>query len=266
MRDPLVNLFALSWLDRHGPLGASHPDDHVVMLAEGPVSPTGAPSLIGACLLLGQRMALPVGPAATGRAFGQKLRVRGIELDHIVGPRTAVTSLWSSYGGGRKPRLDQLQRYLMLDRKRAAHEGSSRVRKASFADLDLLVPAARAMYQEETLVDPCRDGPTAFRKTQERRVREGRTYVWTQGRFLLFKADISCWVPGCGAQLAGVYTPPFQRRRGIARKALKDICHEILGEVPAITLYVNQDNLAALRLYERLGFRDHTQWQTIFVS
>jgi len=56
------------------------------------------------------------------------------------------------------------------------------------------------------------------------------------------------------AQLQGIWTPPEARRRGYATRALGAVCRELLAEYPTLTLYVNDFNRTAIKLYERLGF------------
>ena len=45
-----------------------------------------------------------------------------------------------------------------------------------------------------------------------------------------------------------------------------DLCAKLFELYPQVTLYVNDTNLPALRLYKNLGFRHHCAYRTIFVT
>ena len=260
-RDEAANLFVLAWLDRHGLAPNGGGATYTFYLAQT----HRRHEILGVCLLVAERMALPVGPATAGRGFGTCLRRMGIELDHVVGARAPVRALWSTYGARRTPRLDRPQCFMVLEPPHLTPRAASPVRLAVPADLDALVPVARAMYREEALVDPCIAEPEAFRRLQQQRVERGQTYVWIESGQLIFKADISSFTTRVGAQIAGVYTLPARRGHHVASRGLRDICGRLLTQVPRVTLYVNEDNAAARRVYTRLGFRDHVDWHSIFI-
>lgn len=260
-QDPGANLFILSWLEVHGitpHIGASFE----VLLAEE------RDRLVGLCLVLGWRTAMPVclEPEAAA-AFGHALHQRGVSLEHVVGHRQAVGELWEAYRNHRRARLERPQHFYVLQPEDFLPPGEpSAVRPARLLDLDVLVDASAQMYREETLSDPYAEDPEGFRRMHRRRILQDTCFVWRDdlGR-ALFKADVSC-ASSYGAQIAGVFTDPERRGLGIARRAMGDICRMLLSRYPLVTLYVNADNLAAIRLYERLGFRPHCPYQTIFVT
>lgn len=55
-------------------------------------------------------------------------------------------------------------------------------------------------------------------------------------------------------QLQGIWMPPQWRGRGLATAALWGVCDRLLTQTPAVSLYVNDFNKPALRLYGRVGF------------
>jgi predicted GNAT family acetyltransferase len=57
--------------------------------------------------------------------------------------------------------------------------------------------------------------------------------------------------------------PPKLRGRGLATAALYGICDELLNDVPSLSLYVNGFNEPALRLYDRVGFQQRGEFQTL---
>jgi GNAT superfamily N-acetyltransferase len=56
------------------------------------------------------------------------------------------------------------------------------------------------------------------------------------------------------ATLGNITTHPDHRNRGYARIVTRALCHDLLNEVEYIGLNVKADNLAAIRLYQTLGF------------
>lgn len=261
-QDPYANLFVLSWVENHGVRPATSGSSFRVLLAERDEE------LIGACLLLARRTAMPVTdwPEA-GHLFGQRLAGMGLALNHIVGPDLATTALWEGYKRDRSPRLSREQRTYVLWPERFEDPGAVvPTRLACLDDLDVLVEASAAMYREETLSDPFGENPELFRRMHRHRILQRTCHLWRadDGGFI-FKTDLSC-VGRAGAQLAGVYTAPDWRGLGIGRRALGHLCRELLTQHPYLTLYVNTCNTPAIRLYERLGFVPHVLYRTIFVT
>ena len=58
------------------------------------------------------------------------------------------------------------------------------------------------------------------------------------------------------AAVYGVYVSPEIRGRGIAERLIDRLLHELrsIGQIEKVTLMVNTEALAAIRLYEKLGF------------
>jgi predicted GNAT family acetyltransferase len=55
-------------------------------------------------------------------------------------------------------------------------------------------------------------------------------------------------------QVGGVFTPPELRGRGYATRGLVEISRRLLRAHPAVSLYTDEANRMARRIYERLGF------------
>ena len=64
--------------------------------------------------------------------------------------------------------------------------------------------------------------------------------------------------PGAGIGCVGnVFTQEAHRRQGYGAIAASAVVAELSGLVPTVVLNVRQDNLTAIRLYERLGFQPY---------
>ncbi|MFC4149723.1 GNAT family N-acetyltransferase [Micromonospora mangrovi] len=75
------------------------------------------------------------------------------------------------------------------------------------------------------------------------------------GDELVAVAGVHVWSPTWRvAALGNVTTHPRMRGRGLAGAAVAALCVRLRDTVDHVTLNVRADNLAAVRLYERLGF------------
>lgn len=128
------------------------------------------------------------------------------------------------------------------------------LRPADVTELSPVVAADRSMVMEELGFDPFIRDLESYRRGWLRRVREGRCWVLTSvGGEVVFKVDQSA-ASADVVQLAGIWTAPVWRRRGLARTGVAEMCHELLSGVPLVTLYVHRFNEPAIGLYETLGF------------
>jgi hypothetical protein len=59
---------------------------------------------------------------------------------------------------------------------------------------------------------------------------------------------------------------PDLRGRGIATSALAAVCQHALALAPTVSLYVNDFNTTALRLYARLGMRQVATLATVLLA
>lgn len=181
----------------------------------------------------------------------------------LVGPRQSVLALREALLPARQPRdVRDPQPLLVLTRDVELPDTPSPVRLANRTDIEGLTIAAAAMHREE-MGDPLPLDPGAWQARMTSLVDLGWCWVWTERDTVIFKAELSAWTPEA-VQIQGVYTHPGQRRRGIATAALSAMCRAVLRQVPVCSLYVNDTNTSALRLYERLGFCRAGDFATVF--
>jgi uncharacterized protein len=269
-RDIPTNLFTLSWLENYGVVSA-RPDLFHFRALLSPQRSIAATSLV----ITDRLVLLDAIDPADAVAMGRWYRDVGIGFQHVVSADALVSSFWTGYtyaDGRTKPpaaRLVSPQQLYILPRgeRDAAHEPVSSLRLARPEELDALFLASAQMHREETGEDPLAQHPETFRSHVRHRIQTQRAWVWfDQHRRLIFKVDISAQ-SRYGVQLSGVWTAPFARNQGIARRALTDLCVELFRRGwPRITLYVNAENAPARRVYERIGFVYHADYKTIFVT
>ncbi|MEV5764285.1 GNAT family N-acetyltransferase [Micromonospora sp. NPDC052213] len=175
----------------------------------------------------------------------------------IVGRADAVLGLWDRLSGVWGPARDvRPNQPLLATDALPALRADPEVRLVRGGEVDRLFPAAVAMYTEEVGVSPLADdGGRGYRRRVTELVRAGRAYARFVDGQVVFKAELAV-VTRRTAQVQGVWVAPEWRGRGIATAAMAAVVRDALLRVaPTVSLYVNDFNLPARRVYERCGFR-----------
>jgi uncharacterized protein len=132
------------------------------------------------------------------------------------------------------------------------------VRPVRKAEMDLVLPAAVAMFTEEVGVSPraAADGGLTYQARVAETVGVGRCFARIEDGRVVFKAEIGAVTPRV-CQLQGVWTAPDRRGQGLATAGLAAVIRYALAETsPVVSLYVNDFNAPALTVYRRLGFTE----------
>ncbi|WP_168583633.1 GNAT family N-acetyltransferase [Gephyromycinifex aptenodytis] len=191
-------------------------------------------------------------------AFARQLRRHQHRYSSIFGPQRAVEAMWRVLQGSwRAPREIRNPQLLMAfpPGQATGVAPDPRVRQAAFAELDILAPAAAAMFEEEIGYPPFRDvaGRIGYRNNVRTLISRGHSFVLVQDEQVIFKADIGSAGVGA-AQIQGVWVDPAMRGRGIAAPAMAAVVELASQVAPLVTLYVNDFNHPAIATYERVGF------------
>ncbi len=198
-------------------------------------------------------------------AFADRARRNGRRCSTIVGPAAVVEPLWNLlapyWGPARDHRPDQP---LMAIDGPPAVAPEPRVRPVRPAELEVLMPAAVAMFTEEVGVSPLRvDGGAGYRARVAELVRAGQSLAWIERGEVLFKAEIGA-VSRAACQVQGVWVAPAHRGRGIGTAgtaAVVEYARTVLA--PVVSLYVNGFNRPARAAYRRVGFREVGQYASV---
>jgi len=209
--------------------------------------------------------AVPGTERAAAVAFAERARRAGRRCSTIVGPATAVAPLWEllapHWGPARDHRPDQP---LMAIDGPPAVAPEPRVLPVRPAELEILMPAAIAMFTEEVGVSPLRvDGGAGYRARVAELVRAGQSLAWIEDGTVLFKAEIGA-VSRAACQVQGVWVSPAHRGRGIGTAgtaAVVQYARTVLA--PVVSLYVNGFNGPARAAYRRVGFREVGQYASV---
>ena len=183
----------------------------------------------------------------------------------IVGPAHLVLPLWSRlavhWGAAREVRPDQPLLALDSEPLIPALAG---VRQVVRSELDILMPAAAAMFREEVGVDPAAgDRGNFYRARVAELIDAGRCLAWIEDDEVLFKAELGA-VSDQACQIQGIWVRPDLRGQGFGTTGTAAVAAFALAEVaPVVSLYVNHFNAAARAAYARVGFTQVGTFATV---
>jgi predicted GNAT family acetyltransferase len=217
----------------------------------------GPPRALQSLCWLGNNL-IPVHATPTAvAAFAELAGLNGRTCSSLVGTADAVLDLWTrlapAWGRARDVRPCQP---LLATGTVPGMTPDPEVRLVRERELNVLYPAAVAMYTEEVGVPPTLDGgDRAYRDRVGDLVRGRRMYArFADGR-VVFKAELAA-ITRHTAQIQGVWVAPEWRGRGLATHAMAAVMNDALRRVaPTVSLYVNDYNHAARAVYARCGFR-----------
>lgn len=258
-RDPLVNVVIHSRLLGIG--GARYLGGELLAIRDA-----GTGALRGAAFDGGNLVPLAGGPAEW-TALARHVTRHPRRCTSIVGRVEAVGALWAEleprWGPPRAVRAHQP----LLALRRGDPIGAApdpRVRPIRPDEVDAYLPAAAAMFTEELGISPYagRWGGS-YRRRVEFLVGAGRALgIRERDGRIAFKADLGAVSPAT-AQVQGVWTRPDLRGRGLGTAAMAAVLRRALQLAPTVSLYVNDFNTTARRMYARLGMRPAGELATI---
>lgn len=258
-RDPIVNAVVSARLRLVGSLRPHLLGGTVVGVRSGR-------ELVAACLHAGNLV--PIGGDAESVALlARHLRRQRRVCTSIVGRADTVQVMWpllaEQWGPARSIRASQP---LLLCDGRALIEPDPDVRPATMAQFERYLPAAAAMFAEELGTSPhVAPGTEPFRSRIAELISAGRALASYDHRGqVIFKAEIGAVTPHT-AQIQGVWVRPDLRRRGVGTGAMAAVINYAITLAPTVSLYVNDFNLGARRMYDRLGMREVATLATVLL-
>ncbi|GAA4806746.1 GNAT family N-acetyltransferase [Nocardioides caeni] len=220
--------------------------------------------LVAACHVAANLVPVQAGPedaiVFADRALGARRTA-----STIVGPQLAVEAFWDRvaprWGQARDVRWDQ--RHLAIDDVPLVDPDPG-VRASVRGDLETLYPACVAMYTEEVGISPeVGGGADLYRARVAQLIGRAWSFVRYDGDELVFKAEVACASPAA-AQIQGVWVPPHRRGEGIATAGMAAVVHQVRARIaPTVSLYVNDWNTPARRVYEEVGFIETARFATV---
>ena len=202
-------------------------------------------------------------------AFAHQARVQGRQCSSIAGPAEAVLGLWRrlehAWSVPRDVRPNQPSLQIVGD---PLIEPDPGVRHATLDDLDDLVPACVAMFEEEVGYSPIAFSGRAYTQRVRSLVTDRRSFI-ARARSeaapgeIVFKAELGA-VTSAVAQVQGVWVDPRHRGRGHSEPGMAAVVVAARREVAGIvSLYANAYNARALAAYRRVGFEQVGTFATV---
>jgi RimJ/RimL family protein N-acetyltransferase len=178
---------------------------------------------------------------------------------HIVGSEDVTEPFWRAYephAGGlrwsrREPVLVAGKADVLAPRP---GEPGAVLEPARAADVDELTANSAEQHREDLHDDRAGDDAVGFRERHAKDVRESRWWVArTRGR-IVFQVHVGAANPQA-VQLGGVFVPHDVRARGFATAGVRAMCARLFQRHARVTLYCDESNEGARRVYERVGFQ-----------
>jgi predicted GNAT family acetyltransferase len=205
----------------------------------------------------------------TAEAFAHRIRKWHKGCASIFGPSEQVLALWSvlqhSWGQARAIRARQPLMATALTSEQIQFTADPRVRFARLEEVDIILPAAAAMFTDEIGYPPYRGSSRAYRTLIAGLVADRHTVVWVEDDEVLFKADVGSAAVDA-AQIQGVWLTPRMRGLGLAEPLMAAATDLILEHIaPLATLYVNDFNAPARATYRAIGYREVGTFTTVLL-
>jgi ribosomal protein S18 acetylase RimI-like enzyme len=186
-------------------------------------------------------------------------------VDLILGEHETIERFWRWYSDS--ARVPQSRRSELLFEQRWPSSTARVVRglrTATLDDLNLVVASHARMAEEELGVNPLTIDADGFRLRCQRRIEQGRVWVWIKNGRLVFKADVVAET-GSANYIEGVYVDPAERSKGYGARCLAQVSRKLLARTQALCLLVNENNRVAQGLARKSGYTVTSCYESIFL-
>lgn len=183
----------------------------------------------------------------------------------VMGETHRLSSFLDYFPKDRRPR--QVCREALFEQrsKERVEDVVGCLRRATSAEVDLVVPVHAAMTLEETGVNPLETDPAGFRERCARRIQQGRVWVCVKDGRLLFKADVISDLPDVN-YLEGIYVIPEKRGQGFGTRCMKQLTNTLLTHTKSVCLLTKEDKSAAQACYRSAGYKLREHYETMFLE
>lgn len=248
-RDPLINVYLTSRLLEEQALAATQ---------IAVVRFNGAIVLVAS---LASNIVLAADPSlskeisrAAVSIVADRILTRALPVRAVISPADLVEALWKEIGHHlAPPTVVRMNQPVYAIRRRFDYPDLGTARYSTPRDLEILVPACAAMHKEEVGIDPMERDALGYRERVRELIMKRRSIVIAREGRIASKCEFSAVTPTV-VQLMGVWTHPRDRRQGLAREMLREVCGHLFRSGRTVTLFVNDFNRPAIALYEDLGF------------
>lgn len=184
----------------------------------------------------------------------------------ILGEHDKISRVWDAFIAAGHTARSIAREHLLEQRLPVRHfDRVTDLRPATLADIVPVMEAHAAVALGETGSNPMHTDPLGFRLRTARRIEQGRVWVWIKDDRLIFKADVVSDTPEV-AYVEGVYVAPEERGKDYGSRCMMQMGLRLLARSVSVSLLVNEQNEAALRLYYKAGFQLRSLYDTIFIQ
>jgi hypothetical protein len=183
-----------------------------------------------------------------------------VQPRHIVGSEDVTEPFWREYRR-HAPALRWTRREPVFATLRGAlgavPEPTRRavLEPARILDAPEITANSAEQHREDLHDDREAADGRGFRERHANDVRDGRWWVVRERGRIVFQVHVGASSEGV-VQLGGVFVPPDLRGRGHATAGVRGICARLFERFETVTLYCDEANERARRVYERVGFRE----------
>ncbi|NJC21926.1 hypothetical protein BJ994_001002 [Arthrobacter pigmenti] len=254
--DSTANVFMASHLEIAGSAAPSSSGGEVIGTFRGS-------RLVSACWT-GVNV-VPVGMADDdGALLGSQLGMSGRRFSSIFGPASSVMSIWSTLKPFSPEPFDvRAEQPLLEIRQPSAIPPNQSLRFTRPHELEKILPACAAMFEEEVGYSPYVGGEEHYRRRVAGLIRRQHSLVdFDDDGQVIFKAELGT-VSARAVQIQGVWMNPAYRGKGLSAGYMSAVVGESLKLAPVASLYVNSFNTRALALYKTVGFTRTGEFATV---
>lgn len=182
---------------------------------------------------------------------------------HVVGPEDVTIPFLEAYAPLAPPVVwSRREPVYLLEHARVA---DAPIEVATPGDLDEIVANSREQHREDLGDDRRRLDPKGFRCQHEADLRAARWRVLRHRGAIVFQAHVGARTERA-VQVGGVFTPRAQRGRGWATRGLAALTRNLLERNAAVSLFCDESNAPARRLYAKLGFRAVSYYRSFMLE
>jgi uncharacterized protein len=255
-QDPVANIFVASHLEVSGTAASTPTGARMLGYFD-------AGTMVSACWA-GVNVVPVAVTAETGPAFGQYLGESGRRFSSIFGPAEGVLAIWSRLQWATPRPFDVRPNQPLLEirstPKVAANTG---LRATQARELDILLPACVAMFEEEVGYSPTSGGDNYYRHRVRGFIQRRHSFIDVDpAGQVIFKAELGT-VSSSATQIQGVWMNPASRGQGLSAGYMASMVNAARQVAPVTSLYVNDYNARALATYRTVGFEQVGTFATV---
>jgi RimJ/RimL family protein N-acetyltransferase len=181
----------------------------------------------------------------------------------IVGSEDFTVPFWRAYAPFAAPLVWERREPVYSVVRETLRDPGRRVKllPAREQHLEEIVANSAEQYREDLHDDRFAADPQLFRERHRQDVRERRWWILREDGRIVFQVHIGPENDRV-VQIGGVFTVADRRNCGIATSGVAAVASQLLERRPAVSLFCDEANRAARRVYERLGFEERFHYRS----